>query len=119
MKISLGQLLHLLAFASMMAVGQLLFKQTAVRLGSNSFVSTVLTAPRQATFWLACSLYGAATVYWIWLLARVPLCIAYPISSIAIVIVPLLGWLWFGEVLSARFWVGLALFVGGAVMISR
>jgi undecaprenyl phosphate-alpha-L-ara4N flippase subunit ArnE len=120
MKISIVQLLHLVLFSGLLACGQLLFKYTSGRLASDgSFVDAILELPRFPAFWLAISLYAGSTFYWIWLLTRIPLGVAYPVSALALVIVPLMSWLLFGEALAPRSWVGIALICGGVSIIAQ
>jgi len=62
---------------------------------------------------LALILYAAATLLWIWILSRVNLSLAYPWVAVGMVIVPLLGWLVFGERVGSIFWLGVAFIVIG------
>ncbi len=107
-------------FSLLMAVGQLIFK----------FVSVEFTAPvsvQQAAlrlafnpwFWTAAVLYGLLMVYWIWLLSRVPVSIAYPVSALSLVIVPIFSWLFYSESLSLQYWLGLAFLLTGIFIITR
>lgn len=100
----------------MLAIGQLLFKQVGLSIRDQSLVDGVLSALRQPALYAALSLYGLATLLWIWILSRVPLTQAYPWVAAGVVIVPLLGLWVFGERVSFTFWVGVVLIVIGIVI---
>lgn len=118
--ISLSAIIQLLLFSCLMASGQMLFKFTAGQVGApGSFLETILGLVRVPTFWLACVLYGVATLFWLWILTRVPLSFAYPASALALVIVPLLSMLVFAERLPLTYWLGLALVLGGLYILTR
>lgn len=108
--------LSLAVFTTMLAAGQLLFKQVGLSIRDQSLVEALLSTLRQPAFYAAISLYGLSTLLWIWILSRVPLTQAYPWVAAGVVIVPLLGWWVFGERVSITFWVGVILIVIGIVL---
>ena len=118
MRISYSQIALLVLFAILLASGQILFKLTAKELlgvsGGQNFVARLLQQP---VFWLACLVYGLTTVLWIWLLIQVPLSLAYPFVTLALVIVPIVGWLWFSEPLNTQYWIGMSLIIVGTTVI--
>jgi drug/metabolite transporter (DMT)-like permease len=73
----------------------------------------IALAIRAPSLYLALILYAAATLLWIWILSRVNLSLAYPWVAVGMVIVPLLGWLVFGERVGSIFWLGVAFIVIG------
>ncbi|MGQ0673130.1 MAG: SMR family transporter [Hyphomicrobium sp.] len=104
----------LVAFAALLALGQVLFKKAALAGSAEAFPSAFLNR------WMALAivLYGAATLLWTWILRTTPLSAAYPFAALAFVIVPLLGAVFFGEPLGWRSAIGAALIVLGIVVIS-
>jgi multidrug transporter EmrE-like cation transporter len=64
-------------------------------------------------------LYGVSSVLWIAVVSQVDLSLAYPMVSVAYVVVVLASWLLLGEQVSALRAAGLALIVAGVVAISR
>jgi len=96
-----------------MALGQVLFKLAA---------QAMATAPRLVMFLFSPYLIGGGLVYaattflWIWILARVELSHAYPFMALSFVVVPLLSVYFFGEHPSPRYWLGIAMIVGGIVV---
>ena len=48
-------------------------------------------------FYVACLLYAAATVLWVWILTKLPLSTAYPFVGLSFVMVALAGWCFLGR----------------------
>jgi drug/metabolite transporter (DMT)-like permease len=46
------------------------------------------------------------------------LSVVYPLYALAFVLVPLLGWMLFGEPMTARHWFGAVLIVGGVWLMT-
>jgi len=66
---------------------------------------------------LAC--YAISVLAWIVALSRVEVSIAYPMLSIGYVVNALLAWWLFGEDVGAQRWLGMAVIVGGVVLVAR
>lgn len=120
------QILQLCSFALLMSLGQILFKQTAISI-SNSIkpeealglfegLMKALTIP-----WLYCALltYGFATIFWLYILQRIPLPLAYPFSALAMIIVPVAAAFIFGDKLNWNYWIGVSLIFSGIIVIAR
>ena len=104
------QILQLVSFAFLMSLGQILFKKTALSmstLGALSLIDGIMKAIFIPWLYLALTVYALATVFWLYILQRIPLTIAYPFSALAMIIVPILAVILFGEKLSI--WVLVAL----------
>ena len=114
---TLRQLLELMAFPLLIAVGQLLFKQTAQSVGAPQGLGWLLLLARSSSFWLAIVLYAGSTLLWLKILAGMPLSRAYPVVALSFVVVPLMGWMVFHEAITTRVWLGMALIVGGVGLI--
>ena len=107
--LSLSTLLCVLGIS----VGQLLFKKAAEALPATlSLMGFVQNG------WLlaALVLYGITTLGWVWILRFIPLSLAYPMMSLAFVLVPMLAWLVWGEPLHWRTWAGSGLIVAGVAL---
>lgn len=99
----------------MIAGGQILFKKTSERLltrGDAGFLSIAF----DPIFITALSLYGTATLLWIYVLKVVPLSYAYSFMALTFVIVPLLSLMFLGESISWRYGVGSALIIAGLII---
>ena len=64
-------------------------------------------------------LYGVGTLLWLTALGRVELSQAYPFVGIGFALTTLAGWWLFGEQLSAYRVAGIALIIGGIVLVAR
>ena len=109
-----------------MSLGQILFKKTALSIslsmGSNNSLGLfegLIKALSVPWLYLALCVYALATVFWLYLLQRIPLSLAYPFSAFAMVIVPIAAVLIFGERLNWSYWVGVSLIVIGIIIIAR
>ncbi len=117
MRISLLDLALLTAFPFVMAVGQLLFKQAALAGQGLPLMSAMMRFLHQPIFYGAVGLYGLATLFWLWLLTRYSLALAYPFAVLAVVFVPLLEKFLFQQKLGVSYWLGLSLIIGGVLVI--
>lgn len=112
-------MLKLVVFAIVVAAGQLLFKRVAMSLGEATGPVGLL---RQVMFdpWfiLAMTLYIGATLLWIAALRDIPLSRAYPFTALAFALVPVGATVFFGETLGIRYYLGLAMLLGGIILIS-
>ncbi len=80
-----------------LSAGQILFKfaATGVSLGEpKSFVSVHVL--------IALAVYGAATLMWLLVLARLPLSIAFPFYGITFLLVPVLASIFLGDTLRVQ-----------------
>jgi len=103
-----------------MAVGQIAFKYLSQSLGpSISLSEAAARLPFNVWFWLIGLLYLFSTIYWTWLLAQIPLAIAYPFVSLTLVIVPCLAWALFSETLTLVNVVGIVLIIVGVAFVAH
>jgi drug/metabolite transporter (DMT)-like permease len=116
-KLSASQIALLVAYAGAMAVGQFLFKAAALRSPAGPLADRLGGLLLDAVFWAALVLYAALALLWVWILTFTPLSRAYPFVAIAFALTPLLGGLFFGEPLTLRLLLGLAVVLCGLVII--
>lgn len=114
-----NQVAALLGITAMIAGGQTLFKQAALKLQAMPGTGTILGLALIPSFWAALVLYGLGTMWWIWILQTVPLSRAYPFFALAFAVVPLLAWLLFAEKLNLTYALGAALIMAGVVVTAR
>ena len=118
-RLSVGQVALLAGYALAMAGGQLLFKLAAARFaGAGSFAERLLGLFFNGYFLLAVTLYVALTVLWVWILSFTPLARAYPFVALAFVLTPVLAAVVFGEALAWRLAGGIALILGGLLLVA-
>jgi len=103
----------LIAFSFLLASGQILFKQAALRLGETITITSLLF-----NGWLmaALTLYGAATVLWVLILRTTPLSLAYPFAALGFIIVPTAAYFIFKEELSIYYIFGAACIGAGIIL---
>ena len=56
---------------------------------------------------------------WLYVLRHIPLTIAFPLSRVVDVLVPVCCWLLLGETISTRRWLGIALVVIGLAVVAK
>ncbi|MEP7014897.1 MAG: EamA family transporter [Verrucomicrobiota bacterium] len=69
--------------------------------------------------WWAIFLIIVSFVTWLYVLKHIPLSIAFPLSRVVDVLVPLGCWLFLGEMISMRRWCGIGLVIVGLIIIAR
>ena len=104
---------QLSAFAILIAAGQILFKRAADSGPPLRRLADIVTLAGNGYVWGALAIYGGATVYWIYLLQQMPLSRAYPFAAVSFILVPALAWLIFGDIITLRYMIGVALIVLG------
>lgn len=114
-----GQIGGCLAFAVLLAAGQILFKSAALSMPAIRNFADLATTIQIPVLWLAVLLYGGATLLWIYLLQTVPLSRAYPFAALGFVLVPAAGVFIFGEKVSLGYVVGAVLIASGLLITTR
>jgi multidrug transporter EmrE-like cation transporter len=112
-------LVALTVFTVSLSIGQLLFKHVGLGMRSKPVAKGFADMLREPSLYAALTLYGFATLLWIWILSRVPLSLAYPWVAAGVVIVPLLSWWVYGEKVNLTFWFGAGLVVVGILITQR
>jgi drug/metabolite transporter (DMT)-like permease len=56
---------------------------------------------------------------WLYILRLIPLSIAFPLSNVVHILVPLSCWIFLGELISTRRWCGIALVLIGLVVVAK
>jgi drug/metabolite transporter (DMT)-like permease len=115
----LPSLLLTLLCVLLISAGQLLFSVAAGRWRIDGWSWTTLTGFLSPIMLLALTVYGFATLLWVYVLRTVPLASAYALFSLAFLIVPILAWLFLGEKLAANTLVGGAIIVVGVIVAVR
>ena len=120
------QVLQLVSFALLMSIGQVLFKKTALSISSGlnnenslGLIEGILKALTIPWLYMALVTYGLATLFWLYILQRIPLTLAYPFSALAMTIVPILAIFLFGEKISWSYWIGIFFIFMGITIIAR
>jgi len=103
--------------------GQLMLKAAMNEIGRigaqelGSPGSTLARAAREPKLWTGLVLFGVSALFWLVVLSRVPLSVAYPSVGMSYVFVVLFSRLWLHEQVPPLRWVGACVVVVGIVII--
>jgi drug/metabolite transporter (DMT)-like permease len=86
---------------------------------STSWNWTGLTGLHSGWTWLGIVCVILSLFSWLYILRQVPLSIAFPLSNVVHVLVPLGSRIFLGELISTRRWCGIALVLIGLVMVAK
>lgn len=118
--ISVGLIVVSVAFA---VAGQVTLKAAMTEIGRigsaqvSNATDTVARAAREPRLWLGLALFGISAAFWLVVLSRVPLSVAYPFVGMSYVFVVLLSRFVLHEHVPASRWVGVFVVAAGIVII--
>ena len=69
--------------------------------------------------WLGIVFVILSLISWLHILRQVPLSIAFPLSNVVHVLVPLTSWIFLHELISPRRWLGIALVLVGLAIVAK
>jgi multidrug transporter EmrE-like cation transporter len=78
---------------------------------------TVLRAAREPRLWAGLALFGISSVFWLVVLSRVPLSVAYPFVGVSYIVIVLLSRLILNEHVPLLRWVGVIVVAAGIAII--
>jgi drug/metabolite transporter (DMT)-like permease len=113
--------LHLALSVMCVLVSELLLKRGAAEIANpdNAWSWTGINGLTSALVWLAILFVIASFITWLYVLKYIPLSIAFPLSRVVDALVPLCCWIFLGETISPRRWIGIALVVIGLAVIAK
>lgn len=114
--------LHLALSVLFVAACQLLLKLGAnetAHVASDKWAWTGLSGLASFYVWLGLPLILLSLLTWLQVLRYIPLSIAFPISQIPHVLVPLCSWLILGESINGLRWGGIALVSLGLALVAK
>jgi drug/metabolite transporter (DMT)-like permease len=103
--------------------GQLTLKAAMDRVGriGASEVSaagdTLTKAAKEPLLWLGLLLFGISALFWLVVLSRVPISVAYPMVGVSYIFVVLLGRFLLGESVPSLRWIGVVVVATGIAII--
>jgi multidrug transporter EmrE-like cation transporter len=102
-------------------VSELLLKRGASEVAApdDGFSWTGINGLASPLVWWAILLIIASFVSWLYVLRYIPLNLAYPLSRVVDILVPLGCWIFLGELISALRWCGIALVVIGLALVAK
>lgn len=120
---SLISMAFLVVSVGFAVAGQVILKAAMDRLGRigsaevAAFSEYAGRAAREPRLWLGMFLFGVSGMFWLVVLSRVPLSLAYPFVGLSYVAVVLLSRFVLGEEVPALRWVGVLVVAAGLVII--
>ncbi|SEF60792.1 EamA family transporter [Paenibacillus sp. UNC499MF] len=114
----------ILLSVGMGAVGQVLLKAGANRLGELSLAPATLIPDifrmiKTPEILIGLILFGTSFLLWVKVLTKVELSYAYPMMSLSYVIVFVMSFLWFQEAFTMQKLVGMAVIIIGIIIINK
>ena len=102
-------------------VSELLLKRGASEVAApdSAFSWTGINGLASPLVWWAILLIIASFISWLYVLRYIPLSMAYPLSRVVDILVPLGCWIFLGERISALRWGGIALVVIGLALVVK
>jgi drug/metabolite transporter (DMT)-like permease len=100
---------------------ELLLKRGATQVADpNSALSwTGINGLASSLVWWAILLVIISFASWLYVLKYIPLTIAFPLSRVVDVLVPICCWIFLGEIISIRRWCGIALVIIGLAVVAK
>ena len=100
---------------------ELLLKRGASEVADpNSVLSwTGINGLTSALVWWAILLVIVSFASWLYVLKYIPLTVAFPLSRVVDVLVPISCWIFLGEIISVRRWCGIALVIIGLALVAK
>jgi drug/metabolite transporter (DMT)-like permease len=103
-------------------VYELLLKRGATetaQIASNQWAWTGISGLASLYVWLAIVLVIFSLITWLHVLRYIPLSIAFPLSQVVHVLVPICSWLFLGESITSLRWCGIALVSLGLGIVAK
>lgn len=102
-------------------VSELLLKRGASQTAhlSPAWSWTGITGLASPLVWLGILFVLASFLSWLYVLKYLPLSIAFPLSRVVDVLVPICSWIFLGEMISPTRWCGIALVVIGLAVVAK
>lgn len=86
---------------------------------SHSFSWTGVTGLASLWTWLGIVFVILSLMSWLYVLRQIPLSVAFPLSNVVHVLVPLTSWIFLNELISPRRWLGIAFVLIGLVIVAK
>jgi multidrug transporter EmrE-like cation transporter len=107
---------------SLAIAGQLLMKQGMMMFGKfpvTTLISNLLPIIFQPYVFFGIACFGISSIFWLVVLSRIDLSLAYPLVSIGYVVVALISYFLFKENVSLIRWIGIIVICIGVLLVSR
>ena len=100
-----------------MSVGQILFKIGSKTISGDSVGNLIISFISNPFLIMGIILYAITIIIWIYVLTLLPLSIAYPITALAYIIVPIISMIFLKEKISLQAFIGSIMIIFGIAII--
>jgi len=102
-------------------VSELLLKRGATDIAdpSSAWSWTGVNGLASPLVWWAILLIVASFISWLYVLRYIPLIIAFPLSRVVDILVPIGCWIFLNEFISTLRWCGIALVIAGLALVAK
>jgi multidrug transporter EmrE-like cation transporter len=102
--------------------GQLLLKMGMNQVSDFAFTPDAIIAALPSIvfnplIWLGFAGFIGGTIFWLGVISRAPLSLAYPILALSYFVVVIEAWLFLGEAVTLQKIIGVAVIVGGVILV--
>ena len=104
---------------ALVTIAELLLKQGAMETAPAHVDWLGLSSLPSPRVWIGAVLLILSSVTWIFVLRKLPLYLAFTLSSVVHVTIPVCSWLVLGEAIHSLRWMGIALVLAGIWIIAR
>lgn len=123
MKLDWRLLLQMLAFVSILATGNAMWKYGLMRMGGflttgDSLVKSVWALFLNPWIWAGGVFYVLGTLVWFFILSRQNLSAVAPMLSMGYILTGIVGIVFFHESVSLTGWIGMAMVLAGFIVLS-
>lgn len=112
---------QILLSASLLTASELFLKRGAVETASlaQDWAWTGVNGLASGWVWWGMLMMVLSFLSWLYALKHLPLSVAYPLSNVVHVLIPVSCWIFLGEAINSRRWWGIALVVLGLVIVAK
>jgi multidrug transporter EmrE-like cation transporter len=115
----LNPYLQLFLTVALVTAAEILLKQGTTETAGSGTHWLGLSSLPSPRVWMGAALLALSSVTWIFVLRVMPLYLAFTLSSVVHVTIPVSSWLILGEQIHATRWTGIALVLAGIWIIAR
>jgi undecaprenyl phosphate-alpha-L-ara4N flippase subunit ArnE len=115
----LNPYLHLFLTVALVTIAEILLKQGAMETNPNHVHWLGLSSLPSHRVWVGAALLALSSITWILVLRVLPLYLAFMLSSVVHVTIPVCSWVVLGEAIHAGRWTGIALVLAGIWLTAR
>ena len=107
--------------AAFVTASEVFIKRGAAETAVHGTIAEWLGISGLASLWvwagIACLVLSF--VCWVYVLKHLPLSVAFPLTNVVHVTIPISSWIFLGEAINARRWLGIAVVLAGLALVAK